>query len=176
MIVIWTTQKDKMILKQGLFKLLKKYKIHHTIMTTTQLVQSDQFLVLALGDTCRAILAEAKVVPKNRTINSLRNKLHEHEDTKYLLSYDPDCEQYSYSQFVDLKWDLKLARRYEETGDLAPKTGHYIEVDDFKAFYTWTLAQSNKTGKRVEVAFDLETMGLDPYAPEKEIVSVHVFA
>lgn len=176
MIVIWTTQKDKMILKQGLFKLLKKYKIKHTIMITKVLVTSDQFLVLALGDECRQILADAGIVPKNRTINSLRNKIHEHQGTKYMLSYDPDCEQYLYSQYVDLKWDLKLARRYDETGNLAPKVGTYTEVVNFKAFYTWTLDQNNKTGKRVEVAFDLETMGLDPYAPGKEIVSVNVCA
>jgi len=152
LVIIWTTQSDKYILNQGLYRLLKTYKLEHQIKITSKVVTSKDHLVLALGDWCKQKLADLKIVPKNRTINSLRNKIHEHEGTKYLISYDPDVEQYKYDHFVDLKWDLKLARRYEQTNSLAPVTGNYSEIVELKTFYEEAIAQFDKTGKKPQVS------------------------
>lgn len=174
MIKIWTTETDKTVLNKGLRKLLKKHGLRAIVKSTKLLVEDKENLVVALGDQCKDKLAEKGIVPKNRTINSLRNKIHEHNGTKYLVSYEPSIEQYNYSQYKDLQWDLKLVRRYEKTNTLVPVTGDYSEVMDFEAFYEETYITFNQTGKKVKVSVDLETMGLDPYCPGKKIISVHV--
>ena len=175
MIKFWTTETDKTVINKGLRKLLKKYKLEESVVKSTQLLVEDKKnLVVALGEDCKNKLAQKGIVPKNRTINSLRNKIYEHNGTKYLISYEPSVEQFNYSQYKDLHWDLQLVRRYEKTNTLVPVTGDYSEVMDFKAFYEETLVTFSSTGRKVKVSCDLETMGLDPYAPGKKIISVHV--
>lgn len=174
MIKVWVTETDKTVLEKGLRQLLKKHKLKAIVKFSKLLLEDKENLVLALGDECKLKLAEKGIIPKGRTINSLRNKIYKHNGTEYLLSYGPDVYQYNYSQYKDLQWDLRLVRRYEKTNSLVPVTGDYSEVMDFEAFYEETLDTFSKTNKKVKVAVDLETMGLDPYAPGKKIVSVHV--
>ena len=129
--------------------------------------------VLAFGDKLRQHLTKEGVVPKNRKLASLREKVWG-DSPKFLFTYDPFLVNFEYDKLWQIQWDARLAQRFDTTGSLKPPIGKYKEVQDFTKVITWIENQYAKTGKRVPVSFDLETLGLDPFNPKAYIISVSV--
>lgn len=128
-------------------------------------------MLVALGGEALKLLVEAKVVPKNRSINSLRNKPFPLPGGGYVLvTYSTSILDVDYGKFVDLQTDMMAACRFVKTGSFAPHTGEYRYVNDFTEAAKWIANQKNP----VVVTLDLETLGLDPYALEGYIESIQI--
>lgn len=128
--------------------------------------------VLGFGKKTLSHLQELGKVPKNRTITSCRCKVFEHEDVTYLFTYDTFICQREYDKISDIQWDVKLAQRIERTGQFMPEMGNYRYVQDFSDTIQAIEEKYAKTGKPVPIVLDLETMGLIPYYPDKDILIV----
>jgi DNA polymerase I-like protein with 3'-5' exonuclease and polymerase domains len=132
-------------------------------------------LVLALGVPALQSLAQNKIVPKGRSITSLRNRLFPLPNGAVaLVSYSADIEDVDHSKYIDLLTDVKLAIRWCRTGTLQPKLGNYQYVNDFSNAINCIRQQFKLIGKPVRVCLDTETLGLDPYSPEGYLISVQL--
>jgi len=119
------------------------------------------------------ILAAYKLVPKGRSINSLRHKLYELPNgAKAIVSYSASIVDVDYAKAVDLMTDTAIACRYERTGKLEPEIGDYRYVNDYSDLIEYIHEEYRKTGKRVKVTLDTETKGLDPYHPLAYIITL----
>lgn len=126
---------------------------------------------MALGGDALKLLADAKVIPKNRSINSLRNRPFPMPGGGHvLISYSTSILDVDYGKFVDLQTDVVAACRFVKTGDFMPKVGAYRYVNDFSEAIEWIMRQKQP----VVVALDTETLGLDPYALEGYIESIQI--
>jgi DNA polymerase I-like protein with 3'-5' exonuclease and polymerase domains len=126
-------------------------------------------IVVCMGDGPLKKMREAGVVPKkNKTVNSLRHKVIRN---RYMFTFDPDAPKMDAAKVPLLQSDIAMADRFEQTGSLEPVVGKYKWVDDLTVVIEEILAEYKRRGKRVLVSNDLETMGLDPFAKGKKIVS-----
>jgi DNA polymerase I-like protein with 3'-5' exonuclease and polymerase domains len=125
-------------------------------------------LVLMLGGGLFSVLQQAQVVPKkHKSITANRERVFKFNDTEIMVSFDPYITLREAEREVDLIWDVQLAARYAATGTLEPEVGHYRWVEDFSEL-TGNLDSIDR------VACDLETLGLDPFAPEARIISISI--
>ncbi len=126
-------------------------------------------LVICMGIEAVNALRAAGVVPKGKkTVNSLRGDVLR---GRYMVTYDPDDLKKDAAKEPLIHWDMALAERYHRTGSLDPIIGEYKWVPDFTAVIERIQKKYAKLGRAVLVSNDLETMGLDPFAPGKKIVS-----
>lgn len=132
-------------------------------------------MLLAMGMDAVKLLASANIIPKNRAVTSLRMRPFKMATGAHaLVTYSPSIAEIDYSKAIDMQCDVRAACRWIRTGSYAPKVGNYRYVKDFSEAVAWIIAQYKKTGKKVDVSFDTETLGLDPYALEGYIESVQV--
>ncbi len=125
-------------------------------------------LVIAMGEQAVQLLHKAELVPKkNKKVNSLREQVF----GRYMVTFDPGITRIDAAKEPLLHWDIALADRYHQTGSLEPVVGNYKWVEDFSDLIEYILKEYKRRGKRVDVSNDLETMGLDPFAKGKRIVS-----
>lgn len=130
-------------------------------------------LVLVAGGKAHSVMMAAGLVPKNRTITSMRGKtIVAASGGVYMFTLDPYIVSIEPWRGVEIDWDLRLAVRFLKTGGLSPKTGDYQWVTSFAPMIADIKARYAKTGKAVQVSTDLETMGLHPWYPDKDIVSI----
>lgn len=178
MLRIWTSDQSHMV-KDVLGKTLSadggvSYQIHPFNTEVPQLMKEDT--LFALGSKSLGVLQEKGILPKNRTIASLRSKAHSIADNGSVLmvSYNPSIYQRDYSMLVNLKIDTRLAMRVENTGSIEPKIGKYQYVKDFSEtiLKIKELLKANKGP--LPVSIDLETLGLNPYNEQAFIVSISV--
>lgn len=122
-------------------------------------------VVLALGKEPLEFLADAKVIPKNRTMTSMRGQVVHHMGALILISYSPGVKENDYSHYIDLLTDASLAFRLYKTGSMKPQYGDYRFVQSFDDLIARVnyLYEERKTP--VETALDLETLGTDEFAP-----------
>ena len=130
--------------------------------------------VLAMGTQVMTAMQTAGLYPKNRTINSLRGTPLPRNGGWYLPTFDPASIYVDAAKSEEIRWDAQLASRLVATGSIAAEVGNYGYADDLDAVMQYVNAMFERTGKPVDVSVDLETMGLDPYAIGKEIVSCAV--
>jgi DNA polymerase I-like protein with 3'-5' exonuclease and polymerase domains len=121
-------------------------------------------VILALGTESLKKLQEHKVLAKNRTTTSYRTMPHMLGTTPVLVSYSPEIGEIDHGYYIDLLTDVSLAMRYCLTGKWHPIYGKYRYVKDFSELCHAIEQQHADTGQPVDVAKDLETLGLDPYA------------
>jgi DNA polymerase I-like protein with 3'-5' exonuclease and polymerase domains len=127
--------------------------------------------VLVLGEEPRKLLANAGLIPKNRTITSMRHKLWPLQGLgRFLFSYSPGIKAVDNGKYTDFLCDARIAVRVSKTGEYEPKMGDYRWVDDFSEAIAGIKAQFKATGARVDAAFDTETVGADPYADAARFV------
>lgn len=121
--------------------------------------------VLCMGSGPLEHLAALKAIPRNRTISSLRNRGHivEGLSAPAIFTYSSGIGDIDYGKFVDLQTDVALAIRLAKTGSLEPQMGTYRYVHYFTDLLAQVDAQYAATGKPVDLGFDLETIGFDPY-------------
>lgn len=139
----------------------------------TPQIAGDSDVVLALGGKAVDKLVRGKMVPKNRTISSLRGKRISGPKTgcSFLVSFDPSLVHRDAKVEEELRWDMRLAQRLHDTGTIRPLLGDYRWVPDLTELIDSIKVKHKKTSKPVTVAMDTETMGLFPWFAAKKIVT-----
>ena len=134
-------------------------------------LEKGDLLVVMGTSNLKEVQAEGHL-PKNRTITSLREKLYPFHDGQMMVTFDLGIKNIDYTNYVKLQTDLTLVDRVLRTGSIDPTLGHYQWVKDFEHLPPKVNELYNRSGRPVRVAMDLETVGLDPFAPEVFIVSI----
>lgn len=163
MLTIWTKCNNERT-RASLAPILSRAPGLPVTITNQYEVPPETKTLLALGGDSLKHLQEQKVVPKNRTTTSLRTIPHHLQGLPVLVSYSPDIWEIDHGYYVDLLTDTSLAVRHCQTGSWKPQYGHYRYVEDFAAFCQGVVAEHAFLQQPVDVSFDLETLGLDPYA------------
>lgn len=171
-LVLWTGASAREI-KDVIGPVVSGYKIAHR-------VAADPFklpvcgsgdVVLAFGSKALAVLQEAKVIPKGRTVTSTREKMVMLNGVRFLVTFDPGITSRDYARLPEIQWDIQLAIRLHETGGLKPIIGTYRYVESLHEMIQQIEERYLATGKPVELACDLETKSLNPYNPRAWIIS-----
>jgi DNA polymerase I-like protein with 3'-5' exonuclease and polymerase domains len=131
-------------------------------------------VVIVCGPWCFLDVQLAGLAPKNRSLNSMRERAIACNGGWYLLTFDPSVLQTEPEKREIIDWDVRLAHRLMTTGDLKPKVGDYVWVASYAQLIADIEAEFEKTGKPVKVSFDTETMGLYPWYPKKDFVCLQV--
>jgi DNA polymerase I-like protein with 3'-5' exonuclease and polymerase domains len=148
-----------------------EYLIHHPENGIPMVEPKD--VIMVLGKAGATLLADSGLVPKNRTPTSLRGKpVDSGHGFKILVTFDPFMASKEYKFKIDIEIDAALAVRLHNTGTIAPVIGTYRWVDNFDDVVHTILRKYKETGKPVDLATDLETVGLDEFNPEAFIVSI----
>ena len=131
-------------------------------------------IVVVCGNRGLDILKKAGLVQKNRTLNSMREKLHKPkaDGGHFMMTFDPVIVSNEPEKKAIIDWDVRLAHRFLTTGKLEPTLGDYRWVSSFRPMIDRIKARFAKTGLPVDVSCDTETMGLYPYDPDKELVTI----
>ena len=175
MLILWTPDENK-----DLFRLKKdapedlKIVRHSDTSALPPTTQGD--VVLAMGGEVRDTLETLKLIPKKRTIGALRppKSIKLPSGATLLVTYSMAVSAVNYELGVQARIDFNQAVRLATTGSLAPKLGQYRWVSHFEEAIEGIQAKYAKTGKPVDVALDLETIGLSPYAEKVWILTVQV--
>jgi DNA polymerase I-like protein with 3'-5' exonuclease and polymerase domains len=173
MIYIWTSAEQQYIRKsinQAIHP--NNYKILPVSPKIPTVGPEDVLLVC--GSKAAEVLSSSGVIPKNRTLATLRGRVHKLNGSSVLITYDPKIISMDADKADDIIWDVRLARRLHDTGSTEPKVGKYIWVDDYKEVIGRILYKNASTGKAVPISIDLETLGLDPFALGVYIISISV--
>lgn len=142
----------------------------------------DEKLWIACGKPALDMIQKAGWIPKKGGVASNRGKLFEAQPEGWSspimvgVTYAPQIYHIEYSDFVDFQTDIALYRRYEETGTIQPKLGHYGYANDLSGVIHYLKAEHARTGLPVDLALDTETEGLDPFNPEKNLVCIQATA
>lgn len=128
-------------------------------------------VVLACGSKALLTLQTMGLVPKGRSVRSVREKPLKHNGASVLLTYDPRIVNREYERLPDMQWDFQLAIRLFKSGTTKPELGEYRWVESFHELIERVEEKYAQTGKPVEVACDLETKSLNPYNPDAWIIS-----
>ena len=90
-------------------------------------------IVLACGSKPLALLQESRLLPKGRTLNSLReHPLKPKADGGfYMMTFDPGIVSSEPDKRALIDWDVRLANRLLTTGSLVPPVGDYQWVGSF---------------------------------------------
>jgi DNA polymerase I-like protein with 3'-5' exonuclease and polymerase domains len=132
-------------------------------------ILEDGDLILVLGAKCLKEVSDLGLVPKNRTVSSLRQKPINDYPVPMLVSHDPyTCIQDTKFD-LELHLDINLAYRLMTTGTHLPVLGNYRWVKDFTDALNWVEEHQSTI-----LSVDLETVGLDPWAEDKFIVSISI--
>ena len=118
-------------------------------------------VLFVVGSQTIPKMANLGVVPKGRTITSLRVNTYELRTNKVRFSYSPSIKNIDSGMFTDLKNDLVLAYRLAMTGSLEPKLGHYKYVEDFSDYCNQLQVLEKDGKKNIPITFDTETIGFD---------------
>lgn len=172
MLIIWTGAKQHEI--KELFGTIigpqnVPHRIHSDMNTVPEPEEGD--VILACGSKAMAHLQSLGLVPKNRTITSMREKEIKVDGASIFVTFDPSIISRDYARLPDLMWDCQLACRVVLTGSTRPDIGTYRYVDSLHELIERIEQKYAETGKVVDVACDLETKGLDEYEPNAWIIA-----
>lgn len=131
-------------------------------------------VVLVCGTKTLDVLQRAGIAPKNRTVNSLREKPIFSNGGNYLVTFDPNITSSEPEQGQTIDWDVRLATRLMTTGSMKPEIGKYQWVNSFADEIAYIEAEFKRTGSPVDVALDTETMGFYPWYPDRDIVTLQL--
>lgn len=129
-------------------------------------------VVLVCGNKPLDKLKAEGILPKNRTLSSLRERPISAGAGHYLVTFDPAIINSEPEKREVLDWDVRLAERLMSTGSTEPELGELHWVTDLQPVIDFIEKRFAKTGKPVPVATDTETMGFYPWYPDKDIVSI----
>jgi DNA polymerase I-like protein with 3'-5' exonuclease and polymerase domains len=127
-------------------------------------------VALAFGTGVLNALKNLGLIKKNLTLTSSRGQVYQWQEVRFMVTFDPLLLLREAERLPEMQWDLQLAARLAITGTLNPAIGHYEYVSSLGPTINPLLA--GESGAIQQVALDLETIGLDPFAPEAKIVSV----
>jgi 3'-5' exonuclease len=130
-------------------------------------------VVLVCGNKPLDVLRAAGLAPKNRTVTSIREKpIASLKGGCFMVTFDPGITLTEFDKKEVMDWDLRLAVRLMRTNSLKPVVGDYRWVNTLQPFIDRVMEKWAATGKPVDVSMDTETMGLSPYEPNKDFVSI----
>lgn len=139
---------------------------HHVVPNLTKLPPAAPGdVVLACGSKALQHLIDLGLFPKKRTVGSCRETPRTRDGVTYFVTWDANLQYRDYARFPELQWDCQLALRMLTTGTVVPKLGTYVWVESFHELIQQVDERFEKTGKPVEVACDIESIGLDEYHP-----------
>lgn len=173
MLIIWSGAKAQEI-KKVFGPIISNYTVPHAIHgdpTTPPEVEKGD-VVLACGAKILEHLQELEIVPKKRTVTSLRETGIEISGATLFVTYDPTIVGKDYAKLPDLQWDCQLACKKAVYGTVKPILGTYTYEESLHKLVGRVEEKFALSGRAVEVACDLETVGLDEYDPEAYIVSI----
>lgn len=172
MLYIWTSSDAKTI-KRVLGPVISQHQIPHKVIPEMDTIPalSDGDVLLAMGGKALDPLIKAGVVPKNRTVTSLRSGAITRLVPNLVVTYDPGITEKEYTYLPEIQWDCQLAIRIHSTGSPQPKIGSYRYVESLHELIEEVEKRYERTKKAVPVASDLETLGLDEYNPEGWIIA-----
>jgi len=131
---------------------------------------------LAMGTKTVDVLKEARIIPRNLSVAKLRGKVWpvpgEPDRGAWMITYDPYMVERDAKALTDIQWDVRLACRYLTSGSLAPKVGTYNWVSGFSDLIDAVKREADKTGEKVRLFEDLETLGLWPWYDKAWIISI----
>ena len=166
-VVIWTSSKKANFLRQVCQPVFRETQTEHRVEPLGDSGRlpdvNEGDVLIAMGGACLDVLKEAGVVPKNRSIKSLRERELVYGENPLFLSYDPSIIEIDPGREPEIVYDLHLACRKHDTGSLAPPLGDYEYVDNFNSILKQIKKRYKKTGNPVYVSLDLETIGFDPW-------------
>ena len=150
-------------------------------------------IVLAMGSDNAASLAKAGIVPKGRSVTSLRGSMFARKVSglmmpdgtgnlipapdgygHWMVSFAPGLALMEADKQPLMAWDVRLAYRYITQGTIAPQVGKYAYTEDLSGVIQYVDAMYAQTGVPVRLSVDLETMGLVPWLEDKQIVTISV--
>lgn len=172
-LIIWTTS-DARALEQVVGPVIRSADVAHRVEPNIHVIPKIGAgdVVLAMGSRPLATLQKAGLLPKNRTITSLREKPITVAGATVLCTFDPTIVGMDYARLPEIQWDVQLATRILKTGSPRPEIGDYRYVESYHEIIEYVEDQYKKTGRAVPVACDLETKSLNPYNPEAWIISI----
>lgn len=172
MLIVWTGASAQ-DLKSYVGPVIAQYSIPHRIdsnmMEFPAALPGD--VVVACGSKAVEALQKLGLVPKNRTVGSLREKEVVLNSVSVFLTYDPGICNRDYARLPEAQWDIQLAIRKHLTGTVRPKIGTYRYVESLHELIERVDAKYAETGKAVDLACDLETKSLNPYNPDAWIIA-----
>lgn len=134
--------------------------------------KGDVFLFL--GNKGIDWLASRGMIPKNRKVPSMRQRPIPYQDAFVMVSHDPFVAAGDYSYGIEVNIDCVMADRLHRTGTCDPKIGDYTWVSSFAGVVAEIEKEHQRSGQKVDVTLDLETVGLDEFKEDAWIVSVSV--
>lgn len=162
---IWSDSKKEEVYT-SLAPVLKLEPISLECSTSLVSVDENVGIIFGMGALPVAQLSSNGLIPKNRTITSLRSvELHIPVNglkIPFRGSYSPGIMMMDYAKYVDLLCDFRSVIRYLNTGSFSPKEGNYKYVDSFADLISDIEKRYESSGV-VEVGLDLETIGLDEF-------------
>lgn len=174
-LLIWTASKAD-IIREALdppFSRIRDIPDHQVVPFEEgqALIAEAGDVVLSMGSKPLPLLAEHKIIPKGRAVDSLRQKLHSSSSGgHYLFTLDPFMVRTRADAPSLIAQDVALACRVAKTGSVDPVLGDYVYVDNFDEL-CWRIKQRMDQGLYTEVAGDLETLGLYPEAEGARIIT-----
>lgn len=168
MLVIWTNASGK-ALKRAVSAPLTALGAKWDVIPVSHIPKvAPGDVVLAMGVQALARLQSFKMVPKGRSIKSVRGQCFTGPNTaaKFLVTYDPGIIHREPDKGPMISWDARLAHRLHTTKTMVPEVGEYKWVDD--------LHDVIDHAYHLEPAFlglDAETENLFPHYPDKQIVT-----
>lgn len=171
-LILWTSA-DPDTLNRVVGPIVSKYVITHRVepdVYTIPMVEPGDVL-LAFGTKALNLLAESGLTPKKRTVGSMRETSIPYCGAKILVTYDPTIVSVDYARLPEVQWDINLSIRLHNTGTMRPEVGEYTLVESLHEIILRVEEKYEQTGKPVDLACDLETKGLDEYAPGAWIIS-----
>lgn len=142
----------------------------------------DERLWIACGAPALKMLQGAGWLPKKGGVEANRGKLFTVQPDGWIkpisvgVTYAPQIYHIDFADFVTFQTDIAIYRRFEKTGSMKPKLGHYTYAHDLSGVIRYLKARYAQTGQPVELAMDTETEGLDPFNPAKRIVCIQASA
>ena len=135
----------------------------------------DTDVVLAFGAARLKEMQQAGLGHKGRAITSQRGHiLGSGMGDRWLVTYDPTMTEIEWERRTDIDYDIRLAKRLHETGQLLPPLPTYTQVNSFTPLLKEIKKRYKATGKRVPVEIDTETIGTDYMNPDAHIIAVSV--
>lgn len=173
MLIIWCAAEPALI-RKVLGPIVGRQSIEHRVEPDLTKIphRNPGDVLLACGTKALGTLIAAGMAPKGRTVTSLRDRALPGSLDSIFVTFDPNITTRDYTKLVDIQWDTQLAIRKHITGSVKPQIGTYRYVESLHELITSIDIEHEATGRKVPVACDLETKGLDEYNPEAWIISI----
>lgn len=177
--LVFLTAADDSVFREQVQARLKKIhagvKFRKITFKGSLYVPSEGEVCLCMGEDVVRCAQKEGLLPKNKKLGRFReHPLKSSKGGHWLFTHAPEDLFSDVTKTPELHWDLVLADRLERKGSTSAVIGEYEYVQHFGETVQYIKDKYEATGKKVTVALDTETMGLNPFDPEKKIVCIQI--